>query len=184
MYNPHNLFIPFRLLPLDSVWDSTSYLHINGNEYWFPRPVNDNAPGENMTPLVILGEMRQVGGPDYEMGTTDDSVINLAISKALKEFLPTVYPEGWFQRGKEPEMEWVINYLRSWPALTSRLLRIKWISWSGKVIGIFQRWSCDLLSSTKRGLTSLKTSSGERLEESSIFSMRELLKYSSMFRPR
>ena len=55
---------------------------------------------------------------------------------------------------------------------------------SGKVIGIFQRWSCDLLSSTKLGLTSLKTSSGERLEESSIFSMRELLKYSSMFRPR
>ena len=81
--------------------------YTNGFEYWFPRPVNDTATRTNTTPLVILGGGRQIGGPDYEMGITDDSAINPAISKTLREFLPKVYPEGWFQKGKEPEMEWV-----------------------------------------------------------------------------
>jgi hypothetical protein len=60
-----------------------------------------------MTPLVILGGGREIGDPSYEMGVTDDSVINPAISKTLREFLPVVYPDGWFEQGKAPEMEWV-----------------------------------------------------------------------------
>lgn len=81
--------------------------HTLGSEYWFPRPVNHSAAGENMFPLVILGGGRLIGGPNYEMGITDDSVINLAVSRKLRQFLPQIYPKGWFQDGQEPEMEWV-----------------------------------------------------------------------------
>ncbi|KAF8514475.1 FAD dependent oxidoreductase-domain-containing protein [Gautieria morchelliformis] len=92
-------------------------------EYWFPRPVNGTA-GEYTTPLVILGGGRETGGPSYEMGVTDDSVINPAISKTLREFLPVVYPDGWFEQGKAPEMEWtgIMGYTQSGDPLVGPVL--------------------------------------------------------------
>lgn len=75
-----------------------------GDEYWFPRPVSDP---EKDYPLVILGGARDASGNDAaESGIWDDSVINPNVSVALKEFLPTVFPDA-FEKGKEPEMEWV-----------------------------------------------------------------------------
>ena len=105
----------------------------NGFEYWFPRPVNATATREKTTPLVILGGGREIDGPHYEMGITDDSVINPAISKVLKDFLPRVYPEGWFPKDKEPEMEWV-SYLS--PVLASICLDI--ITYQTGIMGFTQ----------------------------------------------
>lgn len=78
-----------------------------GFEYWFPRPVKiseDTRTEEN--PLVILGGGREVSRPSFEYYETDDSSLNPKISKALKDFLPGVFP-GKFEKGREPELEWV-----------------------------------------------------------------------------
>jgi hypothetical protein len=82
--------------------------------YWFPRPVNATEAGDTRPPLIVLGGGRGIGGPGYEQGGTDDSVVNPVVSKVLREFLPSVYPEGWFQKGKKPEMEWVSRWLSVW----------------------------------------------------------------------
>jgi hypothetical protein len=80
-----------------------------GMEYWFVRP----GSASNERPLVILGGARHAEG---ELGgaTTDDSVIGTAVGKRLREFLPEVFP-GKFEKGAEPEMEWVrpTNYSAS-----------------------------------------------------------------------
>lgn len=77
-----------------------------GKEYWIVRP--GSAPDER--PLVILG------GAGYAAGgsrgaTTDDSVIDAAVGRRLREFLPEVFP-GKFENGTEPEMEWVRSFNR------------------------------------------------------------------------
>ena len=72
-------------------------------EYWFPRPPKTEEDINN--PLIILGGGRE-GTGGYEIGTTDDSVINPKVSKPLREFLPAVFPEK-FKKGTEPEREWV-----------------------------------------------------------------------------
>ena len=72
-----------------------------GMEYWFVRP--GSAPDER--PLVILGGARHAEGGSRG-ATTDDSVIDTAVGKRLREFLPEVFP-GKFENGAEPEMEWV-----------------------------------------------------------------------------
>jgi hypothetical protein len=72
-----------------------------GMEYWFVRP--GSAPDER--PLVILGGARHAEGGSRG-ATTDDSVIDAAVGKRLREFLPEVFP-GKFEKGAEPEMEWV-----------------------------------------------------------------------------
>lgn len=72
-----------------------------GMEYWFVRP--GSAPNER--PLIILGGARHAEG-GWTGATTDDSVIDAAVGKRLREFLPEVFP-GKFEKGAEPEMEWV-----------------------------------------------------------------------------
>jgi hypothetical protein len=72
-----------------------------GMEYWFVRP--GSVPDER--PLVILGGARHAEGGSRG-ATADDSVIDTAVGKRLREFLPEVFP-GKFENGAEPEMEWV-----------------------------------------------------------------------------
>ncbi len=72
-----------------------------GMEYWFVRP--GSAPDER--PHVILGGARNAEGGSRG-ATTDDSVIDAAVGRRLREFLPRVFP-GKFENGTEPEMEWV-----------------------------------------------------------------------------
>lgn len=79
-------------------------------EYWFPRPVKN---GEEEKPLIILGGGREVTLPEGgESCVTDDSTVNPAVSKFLREFLPRTFP-GRYEVDGEPEMEWVsCNHLR------------------------------------------------------------------------
>jgi glycine/D-amino acid oxidase-like deaminating enzyme len=73
-------------------------------EYWFVRP--GSAPKER--PLVILGGARHTKG-SFHGATTDDSIVDPAVGRRLREFLPEVFP-GKFEKGAEPEMEWVRPY--------------------------------------------------------------------------
>jgi glycine/D-amino acid oxidase-like deaminating enzyme len=73
----------------------------HGLEYWFVRP--GSAPEER--PLVILGGARHAKGSS-QGATTDDSVVDPAVGKRLREFLSEMFP-GKFEKGTEPEMEWV-----------------------------------------------------------------------------
>lgn len=80
-----------------------------GYEYWFPRPEehSDNATTRE-PPLVLLGGGRDTAGPMQEQYTMDDSVLNEAVSKTLKRFLPDLWNgTDLFEPGREPEMEWV-----------------------------------------------------------------------------
>jgi hypothetical protein len=72
-----------------------------GREYWFVRP--GSAADER--PLVILGGARLAKGSSPN-ATTDDSVLDAAVGRRLREFLPEVF-SGKFEKGAEPEMEWV-----------------------------------------------------------------------------
>lgn len=113
---------------------------ISGNDkYWFPRPISVTEAGQTKPPLVILGGGREFGGPGYEIGVTDDSMVNPVVSKVLREFLPSVYPEGWFQKGKEPEMEWVSQCL--WFGTLFIL-----ISWDGHRRGSWDTRILEILS--------------------------------------
>ncbi|KAI0782801.1 FAD dependent oxidoreductase [Abortiporus biennis] len=82
----------------------------DGFEYWFPRPLE----GGQQHPLVIIGGGREVTKPKFEFYETDDGSVNPAVGKALREFLPAVYP-GKYDAGKEPEMEWtgIMGYTKS-----------------------------------------------------------------------
>ncbi|KAI0057377.1 FAD dependent oxidoreductase [Artomyces pyxidatus] len=70
-------------------------------EYWFARPTR--TPDER--PLVILGGGREVSEKPYEMYEADDGELNPDVGRALRDFLPGVFP-GYFEKGREPEMEW------------------------------------------------------------------------------
>ncbi|KAH7923698.1 FAD dependent oxidoreductase [Leucogyrophana mollusca] len=73
-----------------------------GLEYWFPRPVKN--PSEH--PLIILGGGREAAVEHpFELYVDDDSVVNPAAGKVLRDFLPGIFP-GKFEPGREPEMEW------------------------------------------------------------------------------
>ncbi|KAK7451085.1 hypothetical protein VKT23_012761 [Stygiomarasmius scandens] len=72
-----------------------------GFEYWFPRPVKQ---GEDF-PLCILGGGRSAAGPRFEWFEVDDSTCNDAAGRALRNFLPDLFP-GKYEKGREPEMEW------------------------------------------------------------------------------
>ena len=78
-------------------------------EYWFPRP--SKVPLDDNAPLIILGGGRECcpsedGKWGYEVGITDDSTVNAKVGRALRSFLPAVFP-GLYEEGKVPEMEWV-----------------------------------------------------------------------------
>ena len=60
-------------------------------------------------PLVILGGARLTQGSSRNP-TMDDSVVDAAVGRRLREFLPEVFP-GKFEKGAEPEMEWVCAVL-------------------------------------------------------------------------
>ncbi|KAG6825993.1 hypothetical protein H0H87_008286 [Tephrocybe sp. NHM501043] len=72
-----------------------------GWKYWFPRPVG--SPDEN--PLTILGGGRDESGPDRDLYVVDDSTVNVDVGKALRAYLPPLFP-GKYELGREPEMEW------------------------------------------------------------------------------
>ncbi|TFK48504.1 FAD dependent oxidoreductase [Heliocybe sulcata] len=70
-------------------------------EYWFPRPVKS----ESEHPLVILGGGREAVGPGFETYISDDSSLEPIVSKALRKYLPHLFP-GKYAEDREPEMEW------------------------------------------------------------------------------
>ncbi|GJE93842.1 FAD dependent oxidoreductase [Phanerochaete sordida] len=72
-----------------------------GFEYWFPRPVK----AHEAAPLVILGGGREAAAPRYELYEIDDSRVDEDIGKAMRAFLPSVFP-GNYEAGREPEAEW------------------------------------------------------------------------------
>jgi hypothetical protein len=73
-------------------------------EYWFPRPVSSDTEH----PLVILGGGREASRSTFELYVDDDSAVNRDVGRALRDFLPSVFPEK-YESGREPEMEWVIR---------------------------------------------------------------------------
>jgi hypothetical protein len=87
--------VPARELTLSGF--TTNY----GREYWLVRP--GSAADER--PLVILGGARLAKGSSRN-ATTDDSVLDAAVGRRLREFLPEVFSRK-FEKGAEPEMEWV-----------------------------------------------------------------------------
>lgn len=83
----------------------SGFLANDGFEYWFPRParVGEEERGQ----LVILGGGREAAEDGrHEFGQTDDSVVDPAVGRVLRRFLPAVFPRR-FEEGEEPEMEWV-----------------------------------------------------------------------------
>jgi hypothetical protein len=73
-------------------------------------------------PLIILGGGREAEKKNgYEVGTTDDSVLNEKVGKALRGFLPQVFP-GWYEEGKEPEWEWVRFHIHEKESSKMRLI--------------------------------------------------------------
>ncbi|EGN99775.1 hypothetical protein SERLA73DRAFT_179977 [Serpula lacrymans var. lacrymans S7.3] len=71
-----------------------------GFEYWFPRPV----AAATESPLVILGGGRETA-ESFEHYEDDDSVLDPAVGRVLRDFLPAVF-QGKYRAGREPEMEW------------------------------------------------------------------------------
>jgi hypothetical protein len=90
-----------------------------GREYWFVRP----GTAVDERPLVILGGARLTEGSSRS-ATTDDSVLDGAVGRRLREFLPELFPEK-FEKGAEPEMEWVrvVLYYSILPAMLIVLCR-------------------------------------------------------------
>ncbi|TCD71721.1 hypothetical protein EIP91_005487 [Steccherinum ochraceum] len=91
-----------------------------GLEYWFPRPVKN--PAED-APLVIVGGGREVTQPGFEFYETDDSVVNPAVGKALRAFLPAAFPEK-YEEDRAPELEWtgVMGYTRTGDPFVGRVV--------------------------------------------------------------
>lgn len=98
-------------------WDGGN----GGDEYWFPRyqdagvdvggSTTDAGPerkgrGRGKNPLVILGGGRYASDDRKEVGVWDDSRLNPSVSKAIRAYLPALFPEQFIKDG-EWEMEWV-----------------------------------------------------------------------------
>jgi glycine/D-amino acid oxidase-like deaminating enzyme len=92
-------------VPAKQLWSHTlpGWGGNQGYEYWFARPTSS----EEEKPLVILGGGRESSGPAFEYNLTDDSIVNPVVSKTLKDFLHALYGTPQFEKGVEPEMEWV-----------------------------------------------------------------------------
>ncbi len=111
----------------------------DGFEYWFPRPVIRSPSGEPLeNPLVILGGAREVSSKPFGLNEVDDSVIDPRVGKALREFLPKVFP-GYYEEGREPEMEWVsgISKYRCFPEIADFLVTL---CRSVRDYGFYQKW--------------------------------------------
>jgi hypothetical protein len=83
-----------------SSWDGN-----DKSEYWFPRPLSNKSAESSEHPLVIIGGGREAAG-SFEYYQIDDSTTNEVVGKVLRNFLPGVFP-GKYEKGREPEMEWV-----------------------------------------------------------------------------
>ena len=108
---------------------TSSWLGNEGFEYWFPRPVQ--TPGEH--PLIILGGGRETVEPSYEFGENDDSKVNPIAGRALRDFLPATFP-AFFEKGRNPEMEWVRFSRVQVRKVLLMALHIDWYH------GIYQEW--------------------------------------------
>ncbi|CAA7269381.1 unnamed protein product [Cyclocybe aegerita] len=72
-------------------------------QYWFPR-YQDVKSDAGHRPLIVLGGGRN----QMERGTTDDSILDSQVEKALKAFLPWLFPKQFIEEDAEEawEMEW------------------------------------------------------------------------------
>ena len=74
-----------------SSWDDN-----DGDEYWFPRyqdTTQKNGTSTGKNPLIILGGGRHKASEDTkETGISDDSTINPVVSRALRSYLPELFP--------------------------------------------------------------------------------------------
>ncbi|OJA15908.1 hypothetical protein AZE42_10094 [Rhizopogon vesiculosus] len=73
-----------------------------GSEYWFVRPAQKDSDEKS---LIILGGARQLAVTPFESNVQDDSTVCPVVGKALRNFLPSVFP-GKFMPERKPEMEW------------------------------------------------------------------------------
>ncbi|KAH6902643.1 FAD dependent oxidoreductase-domain-containing protein [Coprinopsis sp. MPI-PUGE-AT-0042] len=111
--------VPTHVLGKNS-WDANE-----GFEYWFPRPIRP-APQRDGTgqgggdkgeeaPLVILGGGREVSGPKFELYETNDGEVNESVGKALRGFLPPLFP-GMYPLPPDDKVEWewtgIMGYTR------------------------------------------------------------------------
>ncbi|KAF9481466.1 DAO-domain-containing protein [Pholiota conissans] len=91
-----------------NAWDGGA----GGWEYWFPRHQDTDTDAGKKNPLIILGGGRQFA-KGLEVGVADDSEVNPDVSKALRGFLPWVFPAQFDAVSKTEEavedpwkMEW------------------------------------------------------------------------------
>ncbi|KAG6840105.1 hypothetical protein C0991_008919 [Blastosporella zonata] len=107
MYGPKGIVptrgqaIALRAAAPSSVITKDAWVGTLGWKYWFPRPVS--SPNEN--PLIIFGGGRDESGHGLESYIIDDSTLNVDVGKALRNYLPPLFP-GKYEEGREPEMEW------------------------------------------------------------------------------
>jgi hypothetical protein len=73
--------------------------------------------------VVILGGGREASGPRYEAYEEDDGRVSAGVGRALRAFLPAVFPGC--EEGKEPEMEWVSGFM-FWCGVYVVLMCVEW----------------------------------------------------------
>lgn len=105
----------YVLCPALSCVNSRSYAHFHVQN---TRRMNTDArilplgpKGDSPNPLVILGGGREHETGRFEYYQADDSGIDAKVGRALREFLPAVFPGKFVEsesgEGEEVEMEWV-----------------------------------------------------------------------------
>lgn len=78
-----------------------AYTVNNTAEYFFQRPLS---AGEKV-PIVIVGGARREAKPSMGLHVSDDTRVNAACGKKLRETLPSTFPNRF--KVVEPEFEWV-----------------------------------------------------------------------------
>ncbi|KAG8934428.1 hypothetical protein FRC01_003102 [Tulasnella sp. 417] len=93
-------------VPRGELWND-NFTGNEGFEYWFPRPCPSSE-----RPMIILGGGRE--SSPWETNVTDDSVVNEAVGKMLRAFLPAAYPKS-FSEDTQPEFEWtgIMGYTKT-----------------------------------------------------------------------
>ncbi|CAE6442501.1 unnamed protein product [Rhizoctonia solani] len=91
-----------------SRWPTNACRTVGGYEYWFPRPPR----GTDEKALIILGGSRKCVAQQGH-NVSDDSIINPVVARSLREFLPTIYPEGFEECNVEMEWTGIMGFTRS-----------------------------------------------------------------------